>query len=36
MSNFLWDCHFRDFARFAEFRGTINAKLMADPENDSP
>ena len=27
------DCHFRDLiARFPEFRGTINDKLMANPE----
>ena len=24
------------FARFPEFRGTINDKSMANPENDSP
>ena len=31
------DCHFRDLLiRFPEFRGTINDKLMANPENDSP
>ena len=27
---------FSGFARFPEFRGTINDKLMANPENDSP
>ena len=27
---------FLGFARFPEFRGTINDKLMANPENDSP
>ena len=27
---------FSGFARFPELRGTINAKLMANPENDSP
>ena len=27
---------FSGFARFPEFRGTINHKLMANPENDSP
>ena len=26
----------QDLARFPEFRGTINDKLMANPENDSP
>ena len=31
------DCHFRDkFALYPEFRGTINDKLMANPENGSP
>ena len=27
---------FSGFARFPEFRGTINDELMANPENDSP
>ena len=27
---------FSEFARFPEFRGTINDKLMANPENDTP
>ena len=27
---------FSGFARFPEFRGTINDKLMWNPENDSP
>ena len=41
MSNFLLVIHglshtFSGFARFPEFRGTINDKLMANPENDSP
>ena len=27
---------FSRFARFPEFRGTINDKWMANPENDSP
>ena len=27
---------FSGFDRFPEFRGTINDKLMANPENDSP
>ena len=27
---------FSGFARLPEFRGTINDKLMANPENDSP
>ena len=36
MSNFLWTVIFQGFARFPEFRGTINDKLMANPENDSP
>ena len=27
---------FSEFARFPEFRGTINDKSMANPENDSP
>ena len=27
---------FSGFARFPEFRGTINDKSMANPENDSP
>ena len=27
---------FSGFARFAEFRATINDKSMANPENDSP
>ena len=27
---------FSGFARFPEFRGTINVKLMANPKNDSP
>ena len=30
------DCHFRDLPQFPEFRGTINDKSMANPENDSP
>ena len=30
------DCHHSGFARFPEFQGTINDKLMANPENDSP
>ena len=45
-SNFGWELFilwvlahglsFSGFARFPEFRGTINDKLMANPENDSP
>ena len=37
---FLWvisyGLSFSGFARFPEFRGTINDKSMANPENDSP
>ena len=35
MSNFLWNVIF-GIARFPEFRGTINDKLMANPESDNP
>ena len=35
MRNFLWTVIF-GIARFPEFRGAINDKLMANPENDSP
>ena len=31
------DCHFRDLPdKFPEFRSSINDKLMANAENDSP
>ena len=32
----LYGLSFSGFARFPEFRGTINDKLVANPENDSP
>ena len=33
---FLYGLSFSGFARFQKFRGMINDKLMANPENDSP
>ena len=30
------DCHFRDLPDFQNSAGTINDKLMSNPENDSP
>ena len=33
---FSYGLSFSEFARFPAFRGTINDKSMANPENDSP